>query len=67
MVTLYCSSCSYYRLFEKNEIPKGFSEQSYQDFTKVYSDYQKAKKTNSEDEKGLANLADYHEKKTKEN
>ncbi|GAB6491940.1 TPA: hypothetical protein QC364_002521 [Bacillus cereus] len=48
---------------KKNEIPKGFSEQSYQDFTKVYSDYQKAKKTNSEDEKGLANLADYHEKK----
>ncbi|HDR8159496.1 TPA: hypothetical protein QC072_002323 [Bacillus cereus] len=35
---------------KKKELPKGFSEQTYQDFTKIYSDYQEAKKENKQNE-----------------
>ncbi|PFM11651.1 hypothetical protein COJ40_08815 [Bacillus cereus] len=47
---------------QNKEIPQGFSEQSYTDFTKIYSDYQEAKKDNKESKEYWSILAKYQEK-----
>lgn len=57
ILMLSISGCS-----QDKEIPQGFSEQSYTDFTKIYSNYQEAKKTNTEYKKAFSILGKYQEK-----
>jgi hypothetical protein len=47
------------------KIPKGFSVESYNDFTKMYSEYQKAKENNKPITEPLAKLFEYRKKEDK--
>ncbi|MCB4338731.1 hypothetical protein BJQ93_01050 [Bacillus subtilis] len=49
---------------KNKEIPEGFSKQSYNDFTKIYLNYEKAKSGNKEAE-GMDTLFEYREKDDK--
>lgn len=59
-IFLILTGCS-----EKKEIPQGFSEQSYTDFAKIYSDYQEAKKENKKYQEGLSIAGKYQDKHEK--
>lgn len=47
---------------KREEIPKGFSEKSYNDFTKIYKHYEEAKKAKNKQVKGLDILFEYRKK-----